>query len=648
MEIRRFRIEKISTSVLLLKGKRKKLLASVLASILLTVYPALTFAFRNLGTPVKEAICWGVHAGPGNTGNWDTLYLSYGQYGAPLFLLAINPESGAMRQYRGPLSSEMGAWDFAVGQDKRIYLGTYYNAHLLRFDPRSETWEDLGRPGGETESFICQLTVAPDGKIWGGTFPSAILFCYDPKTGQTQHFGRMDPDQFYCYPTAGEDGMIYCAIQYEKTDIVIFDPKRKTKASLIAPSDRKAERLRLVKGKDGKIYFKRPTLDRWFRIENGEKLIEIPEPEVPLPDRGLPDGRQFRLTADRMRVEVSAGEEKREFFLQYEASGSFIFVVSVGPDQRIYGSSMLPLRLFVYDPKDRSLANLGKAAWAEGEIYSMASMTHLLYLGSYPEARLSTYDPVKPLRFGNSEESNPKDLGPMGAQQDRPRAMIAGPHGKVYIGSYPDYGHLGGAISVYDAKRAEKRVYRHVVQNQSMVSLAYLHSVDLVAAGSSVRGGTGTHATEKEAKLILWDPQEEEKVSETVPVPGARAIVSLATTQEGVLYGITDAGRVFIFDPEKREIKKVLDLGFQNPRDLSLQLGPNGMLYGLAKDAIFIIDPKTDQISLLARPPTSIDSGMALLGHKIYYGSGADLWEFEIPEGVPHTNRVTPSATEGN
>jgi hypothetical protein len=207
---------------------------------------------------------------------------------------------------------------------------------------------------------------------------------------------------------------------------------------------------------------------------------------------------------------------------------------------------------------------------------------------------------------------------------------------------------LGGAISVYDAKRAEKRVYRHVVQNQSMASLAYLHSVDLIAAGSSVRGGTGTHATEKEAKLILWDPQEEEKVSEIVPVPGARSIVSLAPTQEGVLYGITDAGKVFIFDPEKREMKKVLDLGFQNPRDLSLQLGPNGMLYGLAEDAIFIIDPKTDQISLLAKPPTSIDSGMAILGRKIYYGSGAHLWEFEIPEEVPQTNRVIPSATDGN
>jgi len=648
MDCRRFRIEKLNIPVLLQKGKRKKLLASGWVFILLILTPTFTFAFRNLGTPVKEAICWGVHAGPGNTGNWDTLYLSYGQYGAPLFLLTVNPESGAMRQYRGPLSSEMGAWGFAVGQDKRIYLGTYYNAHLLRFDPRSETWEDLGRPGGDTESFICQLTVAPDGKIWGGTFPSAILFCYDPKTGQTQHFGRMDPDQFYCYPTAGDDGMIYCAIQFEKMDIVVFDPEKKTKVPLIAPSDRKAERLRLVKGKDGKIYFKRLTLDRWFRIENGEKFVEVPESEVSLPDRGLPDGRQFHLAADRKRVEVSAGKEKKEFLLQYEASGSFIFVVSVGPDQRIYGSSLLPLRLFVYDPQEHSLANLGKAAWAEGEIYSMAFMAHLLYLGSYPEARLSTYDPARPLRFGNSEESNPKDLGPMGAQQDRPRAMIAGPHGKVYIGSYPDYGHLGGAISVYDATRAEKRVYRHVVQNQSMASLAYLHSVDLIAAGSSVRGGTGTHAAEKEAKLILWDPQEEEKVSEIVPVPGARSIVSLATTQEGVLHGITDTGKVFIFDPEKREMKKVLDLGFQNPRDLSLQLGPNGMLYGLAKEAIFIIDPKTYQISLLAKPPMSIDSGMAILGHKIYYGSGADLWEFEIPEEISQTNRVIPSATDGN
>ena len=78
----------------------------------------------------------------------------------------------------------------------------------------------------------------------------------------------------------------------------------------------------------------------------------------------------------------------------------------------------------------QSLTNLGKAAYASGEIYSMGSLDGKLYLCSYPEARLSVYDPKRPLRFGDKEDSNPRDLGPMGEEQYRPRAMIAGPHGK--------------------------------------------------------------------------------------------------------------------------------------------------------------------------------------------------------------------------
>jgi hypothetical protein len=166
--------------------------------------------------------------------------------------------------------------------------------------------------------------------------------------------------------------------------------------------------------------------------------------------------------------------------------------------------------------------------------------------------------------------------------------MIAGPHGKVYIGSYPDYGLLGGAISVYDPEKEKKRIYRHIVQNQSIASLAYIEKLDLIAAGSSVRGGAGTRAIEKEAKLILWDPKEEKKIFEIIPVIGAKTIFSLAASIDG-------------------------------------------KLYGLSKEAIFFIDPKNDQLSLVAKPPVPIDSGMAMLGRKIYYGSGANLFEFEIP-----------------
>src|SRR5512143_676736 len=250
--------------------------ARLLAFFLLTPIPGISFSQQNLGVPVREPTLWGSYVGPGKTGAFDTIYLSFSQYRAPLFLLAVNPETGQIRQFSGPLPSEMGSWGFTTDHENTIYLGSYYNAHLLRFDPKTEEWEDLGRPTGGKESFICALTTAPDGKIWGGTYPSAKLFSYDPRTGVTEHVDRMDPDQCYCYPTAGEDGLIYCAIQFEKMDIVVFDPEKRIKTSLIPPESRKPGRVTLVKGKDGKVYSKFSTSDGWFLVEEGKRLAEPP------------------------------------------------------------------------------------------------------------------------------------------------------------------------------------------------------------------------------------------------------------------------------------------------------------------------------------------------------------------------------------
>jgi hypothetical protein len=616
----------------LAQGRKIRALTTSLLFITLFLPAESSFAFRDLGIPVRDAACWGTYVGPGKTGQRDTIYLSYGQYEAPLFLLAVHPDTGEMRQYNAPLSSAMGSWGFTVDHDNRIYLGTYYNANLLRFDPTTEKWEDLGRPCGESESFICGLTTSPDGKIWGGTYPSAHLFCYDPKTGLSRTFGRMDPDQFYCYPTAGDDGMIYSAILFAKRDLVRFDPKTGTKVSLLPSEERKPGRVTLTKGTDGKIYVKFFDTNQWFRIDQEGKLGAVLESEIPLPKNVLPDGRQFLLVNNRtLRITNPSNQEVKEIDLRYEAAGSYIFMVGSGPDGRIYGSSMLPLHLFSYHPAEASFNQLSRIPLGGGEIYSMGSFNGKLYFCAYPGARLWVYDPKQSFRPGQGEGANPKDLGPLGDQQDRPRAMIAGPYGKVFIGSYPDYGQMGGAISVYVPQTDARRVYRHVVENQSIASLVDVPPFNLIVAGSSVRGGTGTRATEKEAKLILWDPQEEKKIFELAPVPEAKTILSLVSTRDGRVYGVTDTEKVFTFDIEKREVRKIFDLGFKDPRETALQLGPEEKIYGLAKEAIFTIDPMTDQMSLLAKPPTPIDSGMTIAGRKIYYGSGANFWEFEIP-----------------
>src|SRR4030043_368880 len=328
--------------------KLRSFIFILIFSIIISISSTL-IAQQDLGVPVRDPVLWGAYVGPGKTGSHYTIYLSFSQYKAPLFLLTVNPYTGQIRQFNGPLSSEMGSWGFTIDHENRIYLGSYYNAHLLRFDPKTEEWEDLGRPGGETESFICKITTGKDGKIWGGTFPSAKLFSYDPGTGVIQNYGRMDSDQFYCYPTAGEDGLIYCAIQFEKMDIVVFNPEIKTKTSLIPSESRKPGQVSLVKGKDEKIYTKFSTSEQWFRIERGEKLVEVPKSDVPFPQRALPDGRQFSVFDNSiLRIENPVTQEEKKIPLQHEAAGSYIFVLSTGPDGKIYGSSMLPLRLFVY------------------------------------------------------------------------------------------------------------------------------------------------------------------------------------------------------------------------------------------------------------------------------------------------------------
>ena len=590
-----------------------------------------SFAFRNLGVPVKEGIPWGSYAGPGKSGKIDTIYIVLGRYKESVSLLAVHPDTGEVRQFNSPLPDEMGSWGFAIDQENRIYLGSYYHAHLLRFDPKTEKWDDLGRPGGESETFICSLTTAPDGKIWGGTFPSAKLFSYDPKTGETKNFGRMDEKQFYCYPTAGGDGLIYCAIRFEKTDIGVFDPAKETKVSLIPLEERRSGWLSLTRGEDGKIYANLPS-GKWVRIEDAKNLLEMKVSEIPFPKRGLPDGRQFHVVDSRLlKIKNPTTKEEKQIPFQHEASGAFIFVVGSGPDRRIYGSSMLPLWLFVYDPQDQSLTNLGQAAQASGQVYSMGTYGDKLYLCSYPGARISIYDPKKLIRFGDGEDANPRDLGPLGEGQDRPRAMIAGPHGKIFIGSYPDYGNHGGAISVYDPKKNERRNYRHIVKDQSIASLAYIEKLDLIAVGSSVRGGGGTRAIEKEARLILWDPKAEKKIFEVVPVPEARAIISLAVTPDGLIYGITDNEKVFVFDPVQKEVRKIFDLGLKRPVEVSFQMGPDGLLYGLTQEMIFFIQPGKDQAFPMAKPPVPITSGMTISGRMIYFGSHANLYQFEIP-----------------
>ncbi|WJH32781.1 hypothetical protein N6H14_21215 [Paenibacillus sp. CC-CFT747] len=130
--------------------------------------------FKDLGAPVKEGALLnpGYTVGRDENGQLNCIYISLTQYEYSVLLLKYNVDTRETTAYRAEndphLEAKQGAWGIAsVG--KRVYLGTYYQGHLLRYDAELDEMVDLGQavPG---EEYIWSLAHG-NGKLYGGTYP---------------------------------------------------------------------------------------------------------------------------------------------------------------------------------------------------------------------------------------------------------------------------------------------------------------------------------------------------------------------------------------------------------------------------------------------------------------------------------------------
>lgn len=291
----------------------------------------------------------------------------------------------------------------------------------------------------------------------------------------------------------------------------------------------------------------------------------------------------------------------------------------------------MPLEVFRYDPSANHSDALG--AMPGGEVYSMLEDRHKLYLCYYGGSVMNLYDPARPFwKFGSGADCNPISYGGVGDGHLRPRAMVRGPDDLIYIGSEPPYGQLGGALGVWDP-RQNKTIenYRHLVTNQSIVSLAWEPKSGLIFGGSSTIGGGGARPSEKEAKFFAFDPKQKRKVFETALVPGATKYPATFATQGKVF---TTAGdKLFEFDPQAMKVARTTTLpGGQ--LEISLGQHRNGKLIGLTGGSVYVLDPGTGEIIHTSKAPVKVNCGFALVDDAVYFGSKAELWRYALPASV--------------
>lgn len=613
--------------------------------------------------------------------------------GEPAKLLVFDIASGELLQ-RLAMPGAKGAWNATTTSDGSVYVGTDDNGHLYRWTPGESQIADLGQVA-DAQTFVWDETPGPDGDIYVGTYPGCLLMRYRPGKGFTnvcngpatpgENYARSvtyDPDgekiyvgvgeharlievdpktgasqdilpteyasKHWCYSVRMSGGKLFALVQEGQLCLVIDPATRKVEQTLI---DVPAQLVVSPKSPyDDKVYFRGQTQLRWYDL----KTRETGNADVPnsggITGMSWLNGELVMLTVRGNVVRFDPRNGKSSTLkLTIPPEETPIQSIARGPDGKIYCGGYLSGGLSSYDPKTGKHEQFNGISQSE----SMGVLGERLYHGVYPHARLYATATTQPWKPGDGPSANPRKLDQLDrVGQVRPMATLGvEPLGKVFYGTVPDYGTLGGTLSIYDATTDKVDVHRNIVEDQSVINLCYTSG--LIIGGTTRSGGLGIEPKAESAKLFGYDPRSNEKVFETVPEPKAWLITGLVVDAEKRVWGVADE-TLFCFDVAKREVVSTQHLFDSNEntrhahwRDAFMTLHPrDGQIYGTMGGKLFRLDPRSREVTVLW------ENGAVLLARdlsgRIYFRSDrTHLWQYTPPgiEAGVAAQSATPSAT---
>ncbi|MFI5490073.1 hypothetical protein [Micromonospora echinaurantiaca] len=520
------------------------------------------------------------------------------QMGSPGVLSVTDPVTRELLD-TAYLPESSGAWGITQSSDGTVYAGSYPNAHLYSYDPKTRTTVDLGAPvAGQT--VLYGLRPGADGRVYGGTYPGAHVFSYAPGEGFRDH-GRMYAGEQYVVDVAVDPtrNLLWAAVGTaghlirldlatgEKRDIwpetmrgdanypydinlvggklfvkrnklqgLVLDPDT---GAVLADGFTMGSRGTSALAPDGRsVYFTSGT-DLW-RYDLPTDTVGPVRDAAGTPVRsdgagigfGFLDGQLYAVIGNyggqALRYDPATGASER-YRLPFPPQALDINNITAGPDGRIWTNLYINGNLAVLDPATGTATNVGRLGQADGFGWHGG----LMYQGVYPYGGVLVYDPAQPYRLG----TNPRELFRLQPDgQNRPIAF-ASAGSRIYVGSTPDYGLWGGALTVYDTATGARTTHRNIVADQGVISLAVVG--DRLWAGTTIGGGGGTVPRATEAKVFTADLVTGEKTAEYTPVPGADAITSLVAGPDGMIWGLAD-GEVFVLDPATGAVTHRVDV----------------------------------------------------------------------------------------
>jgi len=568
-------------------------------------------------------------------------------------LLMIDVETGASQEYPMPFPPG-GDCPYAsiLSSGNKFY--THFNSHLVEFDPAERGFTFFRKTAPQ---MAMGMTEDDNGVIWSVTYPDSGVVSFDPATREFKDYGHVHEEnwaQYQRYVAADDTGWIYFGIGSTASQIIAFDPRTGKAEAVIPEAERVKGSASVYRDVNGKVYGHSGSgePDDWYELHGG-RATRIAQPEhiekkpVITGSQGLfhrefPDGKRLRtcdLVNRVLAVENPETGEITEVSFDYTSEGAHIMGLAVAPDGTICGGTAFPMRFFSYDPQTDEWTN--RASY--GQWNTVARQGDRFFVGGYGGGFLLEWDPSRqwvPTEKGNGE-SNPLFLTQCTPTIHRPHDLLAHPDGKTLVlAGTPGYGYTGGGLLFWDGETGTRTLIEHteILPEHSTMSLVALPDGRLLG-GTTTRPGTGGETKADQAELYIMDMATKRIEWHAAILPGVQGYTDMCRAPNGLVYGVADRRRFFVFDPAKREIVHEEDTGAtfgatnsqQGPR--VFVPSPDGTLYMLFAKGIARLDPATFGITMLAESPVPIGPGGDILNGRIYFGSGSHVYSYQVPAG---------------
>ena len=524
---------------------------------------------------------------------------------------------------------------------------THFNSHFCEFDPAKRAFAFFQETAPQ---MAMGMTQDDNGVIWSVTYPSSGVVSFDPATRAFKDYGHVYEQnwaQYQRYVAADDTGWIYFGIGSTASQIIAFDPQSGEGTPVVPEAERVKGSGYVCRDVNGKVYGRSGS--QWYEFYNGE-WTEIAEPTIdkkPIitSHQGLfhtkfPDGTLLKTCDLVNRVLVvenpETGEVKQSSF-DYTSEGAHIMGLAVAPGNTICGGTAFPMRFFSYNPQTDAWTN--RAAY--GQWNTVARQGDRFFVGGYGGGFLLEWDPAQEwvATVKGNDGCNPLFLTQCTPPIHRPHDLLAHPDGKTLVlAGTPGYGYTGGGLLFWDRETKTRTLIEHtdILPEHSTQSLVALEDGKILG-GSTTAPGTGGETKAKQAELYIMDMATKKLDWHEAVFPGVQGYTDLCRVSNGLVYGVADRKRFFVFDPAKRAVVHEEDtsatfgptISHQGPR--VFVLAPEGTLYMLFVKGVARIDLNTHTITMLAESPVSIGPGGDLLDGRIYFGSGSHLYSYELP-----------------